>query len=177
MTLEYALAYLRKNQPLPLLQDYTEFSEVVDFLELNVHPSLEIPKLVLGAIGVGDAYGRYMTLDYVLAAYPREEVVEALETVLQEVGKEDYVGFPQEFASDYPDERLYPLLIRAINHGTSDECSKSLGALWRWAEFAPMFRERVILLFKDLLEKKTLSEDDNQNIEQMLVELEEAEGS
>lgn len=151
MTKNEALYFLNSHQPMP--SDENLSSELIGAYEkvrvfFKNNPDNRCIPLFLNSFGGKDGYGVYQMVDEVICMYDKEIVIPYIMKAIQ-IDDVNIQYHAIEFAADFPDKRLYPLLSKSLNNADEDVVMASVIALAQLALNNVYYDE----VFNDLLEK------------------------
>lgn len=131
MTKEEALNFLESHQPMP--SDENLSSELIGAYEkvrvfFKNNPDNRCIPLFLNSFGGKDGYGVYQMVDEVICMYDKELVIPYIMEAIR-VDNINIQFHAIEFAADFPDKRLYPLLSGLLNSVDEDVIMASIIAL------------------------------------------------
>jgi hypothetical protein len=117
-----AIQFLTQHQPLPPDRELSEeliskFDEAR--LALQADPDPRGLRLLLGALGEGSGFGVYQLIPDTLHAYPRSDVVAAIEQALRSP-LPSVRSWAMEFALDYADLKLVPGALKLLESDDRD---------------------------------------------------------
>lgn len=131
MTKDEALYFLKSHQPMPGDENLSSeligvYEEVRVFLKNN--PDNRCIPLFLNSFGGKAGYGVYQMVDEVICMYDKDIVLPYIMDAIQ-VDNVNIQYHAIEFAADFPDKRLYPLLSKSLNNADEDVVMASVIAL------------------------------------------------